>query len=752
MADPTTDPWAVLKSVVAPDRPTLTDLITGGTGGGSSAPQGQPDPWSALKPAQPGENVIATTPDGGRVVQSADGRRSFVSPGYATSDPAQIDRILKGATPAETARTPGVSDGGGVVNAVRQGLQGLTFGFGDEVVAAGASALGPNSYETELDRERARIDAGVRDRPYQSLGANVAGGLATAVATAPAMASAGAATMATRAGQAAEPIIQAITSRLPAIVPRMAGGAALGATDAALVGFGTGEGGFAERADNAGDNALLGALFGGAIPAAQAVLRPVMGGIKNLAAAPFSSQANPVNAGKAVEKAMSRAGTTQDEVAAAIQQATAEGQPMFTVADAIGDPARGILNGVMRQPGAAKADATDFLMQRQAGQGERLSGFVASALDAPDTAAARVAAIEKARNEAADAAFGRVRGSATPVDVRGVLSTIDERVAPMQGVGIDPGPIDKTLMGIRSRLASATPATDRVPGAAAPAAGGVDATKTAVELSDFDRVFALRREVADEMDAAYRAGRGQLGSELRSVRDALDAALEGASEDYRSAMGAYRTASDNVRAVEAGQAATSGRVRSDDVLAAIQDMPPEQLPNYRVGYADPTIARIEAAAPGVNKARALTSDKASAELGALATDPALLSRQIGRENEMFRTGGRVMGGSATVENLNDVSDAAHNAATLAGQAVINPLWALRRLAGNVADATINGITGNNEATRAEIARAMLSSDVQGALAPLFAARQRVQQADDLTALLGRTYANRAVSQQEQEKR
>lgn len=728
MADPTTDPWAGFKPVQAPAA----------------------DPWANFKPVQApaAEKVIATTPDGGRIVEMADGKRSFTSPGYATSDPAQIERIMKGATPAEVSRTSGVSDGGGVMNAVRQGLQGATFGFGDEVVAAGAAALGPNSYDTELDRERARVEAGAAERPVQSLAANVGGGVMSALATAPAAASAGASAMATRAGQAAEPIIQAITSRLPAIVPKIAGGAALGAADGALVGFGTGEGGFGERADNAGDSALLGALFGGAIPVAQAALRPVMGGIKNLAAAPFSSQANPANAGRAVEKAMSRAGTTQDEVAAALQQAASEGQPMFTVADAIGDPARGILNGVMRQPGAAKNEATDFLVQRQSGQGDRLTSFLSEALGAQDTAAARVSSIEAARNAAADEAFGRVRGSATPVDVRDVLATIDARVTPMQGVGIDPGPIDKSLMGIRSRLASRTPATDAIQGVTGAVPQGVDATKTAVELSDFDRVFALRREVADEMDAAYRAGRGQLGSELRGVREALDAALENASPDYRDAMSAYRSASDNTRAVEAGQAATSGRVRSDDVLAAIQDLSPEQLSAYRVGYADPTIARVESAAPGVNKARPLTSDKARAELGALAADPALLDRRVGRENEMFRTGGRVMGGSATVENLSDVSDAARSTATLAGQAVINPVWALRRFAGNVTDAAINGVTGNNEATRAEIARAMMSSDIGSALAPLFAARQRAQQADDMAALLGRTYANRAVVGQE----
>lgn len=680
-----------------------------------------------------------------RVRKMADGTLAYSDGVYSTSDPKQVARIMAGEDPALVARTSGVTTGG---NFVRQAFQGLTFGLGDEAVAAGASALGPNSYETELERERARVDMGAAEAPVSSMVANVGGSIASSLVGGGLVAD-GAKRVAAATGLNAMmgPLLSAITSRVPSVVQKAVAGAGLGATDAAVYGFGTGEGGFSERVNNAGDNALLGALFGGAIPVAQAAIRPVGRGVMNLASAPFSSQANPANAGRAVEKAMSRANMTSDDVAAALQQATSEGQPMFTIADAVGDPARGILNGVMRQPGPAKNEGAEFLMQRQAGQGERLSRFLSEALDAPDTAAARIAAIEEARDEAADVAFGQARTNAAPVDVRSVLDAIDARVSPMQGVNVDPGPIDKALMGIRKRLASATPATDRVPGVSAAAPVGADTTKTAVELSDFNRIYALRREVADASSSAYASGQGELGKELRAVRDELDAALEGASDGYRSAMSAYRSASDNVRAVEAGQAATSGRVRSDDVLSAIQDLPPEQLPNYRVGYADPTIARVEAAAPGVNKARPLTSDKAAAELGALATDPALLSRRVDRENEMFRTGGRVMGGSATVENLGDVTDAARQTATLAGQAFINPVWAARRFAGNVADAAINGVTGNNEATRAAISRAMLSNDVQGALAPLFDARRRADKADALAALLARIYGNRAVEQQ-----
>lgn len=707
MADQNTDPWAALKPV------------------GQAA-----DPWAALKPVgTPGDVQGAT---GGVSEMNPDGTFGKPPPGFVMNPYTGLMEDLR--SPAN----PNVPTG--TANAMMLGLgQGLGYGTLDEVVSGLSRLTGGDeaaNYSREVMREAER--RAQEDNAASFMVPQVVGSVASSL-------SAGKALKGLAGGmgltQAAAPVVSAVTSRLPNIVNKAAAGAALGATDAALYGFGSGEGGFSERAGNAGDNALIGALFGGAIPVAQATLRPVMRGTMNLASAPFSSQAKPANAGRAVERAMSRASMTQDDVAAALQRAADEGQPMFTIADAIGDPGRGILNGVMRQPGPARTVGADFLMQRQAGQGDRLGRFISEALDAPDTAAARAASLTAARDTAADTAFSNVRGNATPVDVRDVLATIDARVTPMQGVNVDPGPIDKALMGIRNRLASRTPAADVVPGAAAPTAGAAGA-KTAVELSDFNRVFALRKEVRDEMNAAYRADRGELGSELKAVLGALDTALEGASDEYRSAMGAYRAASDNIRAVEAGVAG-AGRVRPEDVMGDLSGMTPDQVAAYKTGYADPMITRIVNDRPGTNKAVPLTSDKNRELFGALASDPDLLARRVGRENEMFRTGGRVMNGSATVDNLGDVTDAARSTATLIGQSAINPVWALRRFAGNVANAAINGVTGDNEATRAEIARAMLSSDIGSALAPLFAARQRTSQADNLAALLARTSANRA---------
>ena len=60
---------------------------------------------AAAQPVATGPQVIYTTPDGGRIYQMPDGSRAFASAGYATTDPAEIDRLIEGATPEQLVRT-----------------------------------------------------------------------------------------------------------------------------------------------------------------------------------------------------------------------------------------------------------------------------------------------------------------------------------------------------------------------------------------------------------------------------------------------------------------------------------------------------------------------------------------------------------------------------------------------------------------------------------------------------------------------
>lgn len=140
------------------------------------------------------------------------------------------------------------SSGGRLGTAARSGLQGMTFGGGDEVVAAGTSALSGNTYDYELLRERTRLDKGREEYPATALASEIGGAVAVPIGA---------------LGQGGK------------LLPRIGAGALQGGLLSGVYGFLSGEGGAASRANSAFDAAKLGAFVGGAIPAIGAGVRRI---------------------------------------------------------------------------------------------------------------------------------------------------------------------------------------------------------------------------------------------------------------------------------------------------------------------------------------------------------------------------------------------------------------------------------------------------------------------------------------------
>lgn len=141
---------------------------------------------------------------------------------------------------------------GSATGVPRSALQGMTFGFGDEIVgtmAGGMQAAGnvirgqPANLGGEMQRfteqERQRIGQFRQEAPVTALGTEIAGAVASSIATPP-----------VRALQALAPVTRATVT---------------GGGTGALYGFGTGEGGVTERAQNAVEVGIPSALFGGAL-------------------------------------------------------------------------------------------------------------------------------------------------------------------------------------------------------------------------------------------------------------------------------------------------------------------------------------------------------------------------------------------------------------------------------------------------------------------------------------------------------
>lgn len=126
----------------------------------------------------------------------------------------------------------------------RGALQGLTFGFGDEMVAALRPYIHEGeTYEGALEGQRAALTQAREDRPGYAYGGEIAGAVASPV----------------------NMVLPVATTR-GGLGARAASGARAAGTGGAIYGAGTGEGGIGNRAINAGQTGLLGAGVGAAIP------------------------------------------------------------------------------------------------------------------------------------------------------------------------------------------------------------------------------------------------------------------------------------------------------------------------------------------------------------------------------------------------------------------------------------------------------------------------------------------------------
>lgn len=561
---------------------------------------------------------------------------------------------------------------------------GMSFGFGDNI-AAGIGGLGSmargqgfkRGYDDSLDIVREGMSNAQRQEPMAYGAGEMAGAAIPAIAASP---------LATGA--------RGLTS--------VARGGAIGGIEGGLQSAGNADG--QDVTKDAIRGALVGTGIGAAAPVAVGAASAVKNAVKNPVTGVVDSMLNRANTGKAnrtILEMMRASKKAPDEIGQSIMRAAQQGQPEYRLMDALGVAGQRQASGVARLGGEPGAEIAEYLSQRQAGQGERVAGFVDEGFGLNGTTAAQETdRLTSARSTQANAAYDAARGNASPVDVRGALGVIDNRIGGMQGSNVAGDSIDGKLAGYRKRLA-ADPAPDG---------------EISRELSDFDRVLGVKQSIQDDIGAAVRAGRNNEARELGKLAAELDGALEASSDMYRTANDGFRDASRVIGAVDQGADMSRTARRAGDTVSQFAEMAPEQQQAARVGYGDSLLSRIESnTAPTANKAKMLQSPKRNAEAQAMTIDPDLYGARIQRETDMWETQNRALGGSRTADNQAD------QAATdgLAG----GIMGALRNSHGmidgaiKVADTLAPLAKGQNEATRQLIARALMSNDPQAVLAP-----------------------------------
>lgn len=477
-------------------------------------------------------------------------------------------------------------------------------------------------------------------------------------------------------------------------------GQGLGARTAAMAGEGAAYGGvtgFNEgdglegRLTGAAKGGLLGGAIGGALPGLWALGKAALApAISN-----YQAWKDPAAAAQArVLRALSESGQAPDQVAQKVSDAAASGQGVYTLADALGNPGQNLASTVARAPGEGRTAITEFLENRQAGQGRRIAGALAEGFDAPQTAQQTEAAMRANRSATANQNYGAARDSAGSVNVTPAIDLIDQQVRPgVQGL-LSPGTEvgSDTVSGLLTRARSML-------------------TNGKQQLSDFGEVLQVKKD----LDAIIERASPTQQRSLIPVRDALDDQLAATSQPYANARDVFRQQSQAIDAIPQGKSAAM-RGRMEDTIPAFQRMPTDQQAAFRVGYVDPLIESTQAAPPGVNKARPFMSDAHQAEFNAFAAPgrAQTMQERLAREMEMFETRRIATGGSRTADNLANEEAAG-----------IDPrIWwnALRgdfgKAAANAIHASGNALTGNTPAVRSELASLLLRSGDNADIAPM----------------------------------
>lgn len=425
---------------------------------------------------------------------------------------------------------------------------------------------------------------------------------------------------------------------------------------------------------------LLGAGAGmGAAGIGRAVSAPIVSNVR--------ARMDPAGyAGGQVGRMVADSRATPQEIARALEQATTEGQPMFTVADAMGNAGQRGLSTVARSPGQGRTDVVEFLEGRQAGQGQRVSNALAEGFDAPQTATQTRERLTNARDTAADANYRAVRNDADPVDLTATIARIDDILSPgatrimRPASNIADDSVESALRSVRDRL-----------------------TDDRSVLSDFTAIQRVRGDLSDKIEAARRAGQGNKARLLTQALREMDTAMENASAGHRATNQQFSTASRAIDAIDEGRTAAQ-RGRPEDVVRDFRSRPINQQESFRTGYVDPLIEQVQGAPVGVNKARQFTSDAFRNEAAALSPQARgpVMDRRLGRENTMFETRRQALGGSQTADNLADAAAAGLNPSVVV-DAIMRPHGVIK----NILAASSNVLSGNTPAVRAEIARILL---------------------------------------------
>ena len=467
--------------------------------------------------------IIAKSKDQqGRVFERRDGQRYFISPGYSTSNPKLVERIISGLLDTGTQPDKSVRDQADdeVLKQFPTASRGSAFVRGVPFAGSYADeAAGAILGQDARDTMRAVSGAQERQRPGETMALNAAGGV---TASAAALAMLPEAVTAWAAGPTG-------MRTIPSIMRGAAIGAPAGAVEGAISGYGEGT-----TPESRRDEAYTGALFGGGAGLAGGAVAPIIGrGAKGVIDYVRRSDLAMIsgalgissNAAKVIKNVFDQGGDLSD----AMQNLMRAGDEAMLV-DA-GPAAQALLDAAAASGGEAGRIARSEVENRATRTSGRLSGYLDNRLGAmPEGPQSKVAEIAQRtapqRKQAYDAAYAQPIDYASPngMAIEDVLRRVPpadlRRAITEANKDIIADPSNTSRKQIIARFAD-------------------DGTVQFAELPNVQQLDYLKRALGTQAEAA----RGPLGQNTQPSRrnsmlaDDLRTTLGNAVDGYNTAVG-----------------------------------------------------------------------------------------------------------------------------------------------------------------------------------------------------------------------
>lgn len=274
---------------------------------------------------------------------------------YQRSGQPQLEESLKEEI-VEEARDEGLLSIAG--DTARSVVQGLTFGFGEELEAAAKTGFGLiGDYDKEVTKLRKDIEDFQKTNPALAIGGELVGGLATALI--PGVGVAG--TAARTAGGTGRAALR---------------GAGTGAGYGAAYGAGTAEGDIGERLTGAATGGAVGGVVGAGVPVVGRLAGAGVGRVADAFGIRGTKRAEQF-ADQKILQALEREGLTPNEAIARLQRARDLGQEDVLIAD-LGESMRALGYSAQAIPQRAKTEVAEKLEERALEQAERITDDLTS--------------------------------------------------------------------------------------------------------------------------------------------------------------------------------------------------------------------------------------------------------------------------------------------------------------------------------------------------------------------------------------